>query len=77
MTSRLGRASTLAKIAGHEGVGERYVRLLVPLRGAALSRRLPTGPAPADLTVSGLGAVPYGWAERGAKCLPVVVSHDV
>jgi site-specific DNA recombinase len=76
----LGRAATLAEIAGREGVGERYVRLLVPLAFVAprLVAAIADGTAPTDLTVSGLArAVPYGWAEREPKCLPVVVSHDV
>src|SRR3984893_7428898 len=64
---RLGRIASFAGIAERESVGERHIRLLVPL--AFLSPRIiaaiADGTAPADLTVTGLAkALPYSWAEQ-------------
>jgi site-specific DNA recombinase len=62
---RLGRAATLAEIAGREGVGERYVRLLAPLAFVAprLVAAIADGTAPADLTVTRLARrLPLSWA---------------
>jgi site-specific DNA recombinase len=64
---RLGRIVSFAGIAEREAVGERHIRLLVPL--AFLSPRIVVaiadGTASADLTVTGLAkALPYSWAEQ-------------
>jgi site-specific DNA recombinase len=64
---RLGRIASFAGIAEREAVGERHIRLLVPL--AFLSPRIivaiADGTASADLTVTGLAkALPYSWAEQ-------------
>jgi site-specific DNA recombinase len=64
---RLGRSDSFVEIAKREALGERHIRLLVPL--AFLSPRIVAaivdGTAAADLTVTGLAkALPYSWGEQ-------------